>query len=152
MRVWRGVRLRPMSGTERKRVRRGPLERLGALLMAGVFVHGGFNALREPGGRGQKAAKLGLPAPDLMVRANGAAMVIAGAALGLGIKPKLASLALVGSLVPTTLAGHSFWDEEDPRARSTQLTQFLKNLGLIGGLLVLLSKRRSVRVPVAQDA
>jgi putative oxidoreductase len=141
-----------MRGTERRRVRRGPLERLAALLMAGIFVHGGFQALREPGGRGQKAAKLGLPAPDLMVRANGAAMVCAGAALAIGIKPKLASLALLGSLVLTTLAGHRFWEEEDPKARSTQLAQFLKNLGLIGGLLVLLSKRRSVRVPVVQDA
>lgn len=141
-----------MSGTERRRVGRGPLERLAGLLMAGIFVHGGFNALRNPGGRGEKAAKLGLPAPDLMVRANGAAMVGAGAALALGIRPKLASLALIASLVPTTLAGHRFWEEEDPKARSTQLTQFLKNLGLMGGLLVLLSKRRSVRVPVAADA
>jgi uncharacterized membrane protein YphA (DoxX/SURF4 family) len=62
-------------------------------------------------------------------------MVVAGAALAAGVAPRAAAGALVASLVPTTLAGHRFWDQEDARGRAMQLTQFLKNLGLIGGLL-----------------
>lgn len=119
--------------------------------MAGIFVYGGFEALRAPGGRAKKAEKLGLASPETMVRANGAAMIAGGTALALGWKPKLTALALIGSLVPTTMAGHRFWEEGDPKGRSLQLTQFLKNLALVGGLLVLLSKRRSVRVPAAVE-
>jgi uncharacterized membrane protein YphA (DoxX/SURF4 family) len=40
--------------------------------------------------------------------------------------------------VPTTLAGHRFWEEESA-ARSGQRLQFLKNLGLIGGLLLVIA-------------
>jgi putative oxidoreductase len=42
---------------------------------------------------------------------------------------------LGASLVPTTIAGHAFWDVEDERDRSAQRMQFLKNAGLFGGLL-----------------
>jgi putative oxidoreductase len=132
---------------ERRRIRRGMIERLATLLMSGIFVYGGFEALREPGGRARKAERIGLPSGEAMVRLNGAGMIVGGLALALGKRPKLAALALAGLLAPTTVAGHRFWEEGDPKGRSMQLTQFLKNLGLIGGLLVLLSKRRSVRVP-----
>jgi uncharacterized membrane protein YphA (DoxX/SURF4 family) len=128
------------------------MERLAGLLMAGIFIQGGWEAFREPGKRADKAAKLGLPEPEMMVRLNGATMIVAGSALGLGVKPKLSALLLLGTLIPTTLAGHRFW-EESGQARGMQETQFLKNLGLIGGLLFLLSKRRSLRVPLkAEDA
>lgn len=88
------------------------------------------------------AARLGLPEPETMVRLNGLTMVVAGSALGLGIKPKLAALALLGALIPTTLAGHRFWEEQSEQGRRAQETQFLKNLGLMGGLLLMLSHRR----------
>jgi len=136
---------------ERKRIRRGLIERLAALLMSGIFVYGGYEQLREPGGRARKAERIGLASGDTMVRLNGAGMILGGLVLALGKRPKLAALALTGLLVPTTLAGHRFWEEGDPKGRSMQLTQFLKNLGLIGGLLILLSKRRSVRVPAPAE-
>jgi uncharacterized membrane protein YphA (DoxX/SURF4 family) len=137
--------------TERKRIRRGLMERLGSVLMSGIFIRGGYEQLREPGGRALKAEKLGLPPSETLVRLNGAAMMAGGVALALGKKPKLTAVGLIATLIPTTLAGHRFWEEGDPKGRSMQLTQFLKNLGLIGGLLVLLSKRRSVKVPVRSD-
>jgi uncharacterized membrane protein YphA (DoxX/SURF4 family) len=40
-------------------------------------------------------------------------------------------------MVPTTIAGHPFWEIEDPVKRSQQRVQFLKNTGILGGLLVL---------------
>ena len=43
---------------------------------------------------------------------------------------------MAGSLVPTTLAGHAFWEKSDPKERATHRTQFLKNVGLIGGALL----------------
>jgi putative oxidoreductase len=111
-------------------------------MMAPLFVIAGADAFVEPGPRADKAAKLGLPQPELAVRANGAAMVIAGAALGLGIKPRLAAATLFACLIPTTLAGHAYWEESDPKMMANQRLQFMKNLGLLGGLAIIATERR----------
>jgi putative oxidoreductase len=112
------------------------------LLMAGIFIHGGWNAFKDPANRAKQAEKLGLPKAERIVRANGLAMAAGGTALALGIVPRAAAAGLTASLVPTTLAGHRFWEEQDEQARRMQLTQFLKNMGLIGGLVLLLSRER----------
>jgi uncharacterized membrane protein YphA (DoxX/SURF4 family) len=104
--------------------------------MSIIFIAGGWDAAASPGGRPAKAAALGLPQPELLVRANGAAMVVGGVALALGRWPRLAALLLAGLLAPTTLVGHAFWQETTPVGRAGQRTQFLKNLGLFGGLLL----------------
>jgi uncharacterized membrane protein YphA (DoxX/SURF4 family) len=117
-------------------------ERIGRMALAGIFLKGGWDAFHDPGQRPAKAAKLGFPAPEVAVRANGAAMVVGGTALAAGLLPRAAAAGLLCSLIPTTLAGHPFWDEEDPVVRAQQLTQFLKNLGIAGGLLLVASAPR----------
>jgi putative oxidoreductase len=111
-------------------------------LLAPIFVIAGGEAFSEPGVRVDKAAALGIPQPELATKANGALMVVAGVALGLGVAPRLAATALMGSLIPTTLAGHAYWAESDPKVLSMQRVQFLKNLGLMGGLLLVATERR----------
>ena len=121
-----------------------PLRPAARVLTGSTYVLLGFDALRAPGGRVDQAAPLlatmrnwvPLPADDeLVVRGNAAVMVAAGALLALGKAPRLSALALAGSLVPTTLAGHSYWKVEDPDVRKVQRIQFHKNMALIGGLL-----------------
>lgn len=103
---------------------------------AETFLFGGYDALRNPGARPDLVAKtLPLPAPELMVRINGASMLAGGAALALGIKPRLAALGLVASLIPTTYAGHPFWTHDDLLARRNHKAHFNKNVSLIGALL-----------------
>lgn len=104
-------------------------------LAAAIFILGGVEVAREPGSRPQAAASIGLPQPEMAVRANAIVMILAGAALALGIFPRWAAAVLAGALVPTTLAGHPFWMEQDPQKRKGQLTHFLKNLSMMGGLL-----------------
>lgn len=121
----------------------GPLRAAGRAALAAMFVAGGADAFLRPGDRAQQAARLGLPLePELAVRLNGATMLAAGVALALGVRPRLAAATLAASLVPTTLAGHPFWREEDPDARRQQRIHCLKNLGLFGGTLLVLAERR----------
>ncbi len=115
--------------------------RTGQALLGAMFVKLGFDAARQPGPRVDKAAALGLSNPELAVRGNGAAMVVGGAALVLDKVPRLAALGLIASLIPTTVAGHPFW-ELDGAERKAQEIQFYKNLGLMGGLLLGLQGRR----------
>ncbi|HET8846278.1 MAG TPA: DoxX family protein [Ktedonobacteraceae bacterium] len=114
---------------------------LSQLLLAGIFMKGGFDAFWEPGGRVDKVAGAGLPNPETAVELNGATMMVGGAMLALNVAPKLAAVALIGSLIPTTLVGHAFWKVEEKAARNAQMIQFLKNMGLIGGLLLLLRQK-----------
>lgn len=121
------------------------LRRLARPMLAAVFVAGGVNQLRSPQAHVQLgrtaidkvAAFTGLPAdPEALVRLNGAAMVGAGSALAVGRMPRAASAVLAASMVPVTYAGHAFWAETDPARRADQLNHFLKNVGLIGGVLL----------------
>lgn len=113
-----------------------------------MFLYGGANSLKNASAMAPKAQPLAeqlqkiapnLPIPVTganLVRLNGAVHVAAGAALATGHFPRLASLVLAGSLVPTTATGHQFWKETDLGARKNQQVHFTKNLSLIGGLLM----------------
>jgi uncharacterized membrane protein YphA (DoxX/SURF4 family) len=116
-------------------------------MLAGVFVYGGLDAFRNPESKAPKAeavapklaGPLGLPTDTVqLVRINGATQVVAGTTLALGLFPRLSALVLAGSLVPTTAAGHRFWEEDDPKTQAQQTIQFLKNLGVLGGLLLVI--------------
>jgi putative oxidoreductase len=113
---------------------------LGQLLLAGIFIKGGADAFSQPGGRVETVAAAGLPNPRIAVELNGAAMVVGGAMLALDIAPKLAAAGLIASLAPTTIVGHAFWKAKDEAARKAQLTQFLKNVSMLGGLLLVLTQ------------
>ena len=71
-----------------------------------------------------------------LVRLNGAVNVLGGLALATGKGRRVAAGVLAAALVPTTIAGHPFWLEKDKTVRNTQRIQFMKNLGLLGGLLL----------------
>jgi len=115
-------------------------------LLASMFVYGGVNALRNAPAMGPKAEPvadaLGKAAPQLatsptnLVRVNGAVHVVAGTALATGRFPRLSAFVLASTLAPTTAVGHPFWNEADPASRQNQTVHFLKNLSLIGGLLM----------------
>lgn len=113
--------------------------------LAAPFVQLGYEAAKEPGMRVKAAEKVGIPAEyaDPAVRLNGATMVLGGLAVATGVQPRLGAAAVIGSLVPTTIAGHAFWNDTDPVARQSNKIQVLKNIGLAGGLLaVVVAPRR----------
>jgi putative oxidoreductase len=114
------------------------LKTISHVLLSSIFISGGASAFLQPEGRVQKVEGAGIPQPKQAVTLNGAIMVFGGTLLALGILPRLAALTLLGSLVPTTLVGHAFWTEENTAGRRAQQTQFFKNLGLMGGLLMVI--------------
>ncbi|HEX4728580.1 MAG TPA: DoxX family protein [Jatrophihabitans sp.] len=114
-------------------------------LLAASFISGGIDTLRNPGPRVPGAEKVVSPlvqaVPQLsnteqVVKLDAGIKVAAGALLALGKFPRLSAAALAASLVPTTLAGHRFWEESDPARRKQQQLHLLKNAGMLGGLLL----------------
>jgi len=111
-----------------------------------MFLVGGVDAVRNPEGKVKKADPVAqaiasrvtvLPQEtETLVRINGAVMVGAGALLAIGKWPRLAALALIGTILPTTYAEHRFWEETDEATKAQQRIHFIKNLGLLGGLIL----------------
>lgn len=122
------------------------VRRVARPLLAGIFISGGLNTIKNPGYGVPAAQRAGQPIaervpylpgdPEQLVKINGYIHVGAGALLALGKLPRLSALALAGTLVPTTLGAHAFWEEQDPGAKTMQQVQFLKNLSIFGGLLL----------------
>jgi putative oxidoreductase len=121
------------------------VRRLARPMLGAVFVASGLDALRNPGPRAELAADvgariarpLGLPEDaQTLVRINAGVQVGAGVLLATGRFRRLAAVALLASLVPTTVGGHPFWAAESDEKRAHERTQFLKNLGLAGGLIL----------------
>jgi len=123
------------------------LRRVARPMLASIFITGGIDALRNPDSRAKMAAPvatkvaemLPLPLPDdpvQLVQIDAGVKIVGGLMLATGRLPRLAAAALAASLVPTTLAGHSFWEHEDPQQRAMQRVHFMKNLGLLGGLIL----------------
>lgn len=131
------------------------IARIAARVLTGsTYVALGLDAFRVPGGRVQlagpvlKRLRTVLPLPEddeALVRVNAAVQVAAGGALVVGVAQRPAALALIGSLVPTTAAGHAFWTIDDPAAHKAQRVQFYKNMALIGGLVFAVLERSQRR-------
>jgi uncharacterized membrane protein YphA (DoxX/SURF4 family) len=119
-------------------------------MLASIFVVGPINTLRNSSGAAAKAEpvtdplvrlaqRAGLPIaqdPEKLVKINAGVQLAAGLCLATGRFPRLAAAVLATTLVPTTLAGHDFWNESDPAARRQQQVQLAKNLSLLGGLII----------------
>ena len=71
-----------------------------------------------------------------VVRINSAVQIGGGALLATGKFPRLAALALAGTLVPTNLGTNAFWNEDDPAQKAQQRREFLTGVSLLGGLLI----------------
>ena len=120
------------------------LRGLARSLLAGIFVVGGVSAWKRSSALAGPAAKVVDPVRDSLpgsatneqlVKVNAGVQVAAGGLFALGIAPRVMALVLGGTLVPTTLAGHRFWEMEDDADKAQHQIQFLKNAALVGGLI-----------------
>jgi uncharacterized membrane protein YphA (DoxX/SURF4 family) len=115
-------------------------------MLASIFVIQGFDTMLHPERVAPRAEPVVAPLTELVpgvpattedaVRLNGAVQFAAGSLLALDIFPRLSALAIAVTLVPTTAAGHRFWEVEDEKERAQQRIHFLKNLAIFGGLLI----------------
>ncbi|MCO1596300.1 DoxX family protein [Micromonospora sp. RHAY321] len=127
-----------------------PVRSLARAMLSGIFVVSGYRNFRDP----DRLAATAQPVTDkvapllqkahpsfptdtkTLIRLNAAVQVSAGLMLATGRFSRPAALVLAGTLVPVTIAGHPFWNNDDPVARNNNQVHVLKNLGLFGGLLL----------------
>lgn len=127
-----------------------PVRAAARVLLGAIFISSGARVLANPqylvaraepvtGRIGPALARIHPRLPsdtETLIKVNAAAQLTGGLFLATGHFPRPAAALLAGSLVPTTIAGHRFWGTEDPGERERERIQFMKNLGLLGGLLL----------------
>lgn len=111
---------------------------VGRILFGGFFAFNGLNHFMNSGQLSGWIESKGYPAPDLLVYVSGLMLLLGGLGIAAGAYP-VVSIGLVGVfLAAVTPTFHDFWNMEGEE-KQTQMTNFLKNLALLGALLMALS-------------
>jgi putative oxidoreductase len=114
----------------------GLLLLIGRILLSFIFIMSALNKLGDLSGTSAYMTSKGMPAvPFFLVMAiilelGGGLLVL------LGFRARIGVLALVVFLIPTTLIFHNFWALTG-MDKQMQTIQFMKNMAIIGGLLIL---------------
>jgi putative oxidoreductase len=109
---------------------------IGRIAIAAIFIQSAYGKLSNPAAFASYLAGQGLPL-SLPLTYIGIAFEILGAlALIVGFQVRYGVLLLFAFTIIATLISHRYWEFAGP-ARETQEVHFLKNLAMIGGLLVL---------------
>jgi putative oxidoreductase len=127
-----------------------PVRAAARALLGAIFVVNGARSVATPDSYVPKAKRVTdrvapllektdsrLPTdPAALVRLNGVAQLAGGLLLASGHFTRPSAALLAGTLVPTTIAGHPFWSMQDKAERRSHEVHFLKNLAMLGGLLL----------------
>ena len=105
------------------------------VLLAGVFLVFGIRKLMAVAGTAGYFAKLGIPMADVLVWAVILIEIGGAVLLIVGWQTRLVAWILAGFVVLATIAAHRYW-EFDGAQYVPQLTNFMKNLAIVGGLLM----------------
>lgn len=133
------------------------LRRIARPLLAAVSVANGVETLINPKpkieaatpllAKGQGMLPTNQPVdPGLIVQAGAAVKITAGLMMALGWAPRLAATVLAVELIPSTVAEHPFWAGGYPDDRKAHRQHFIKNVGVLGGLLLAITAGKPAAV------
>jgi len=123
---------------------------LGRAIFGGFFLYNGINHLRNTEGMAGYAGAKGVPAPQRAVQATGGMLIAGGLSIMAGAQPRQGLATIIAFLVPVSLQIHRFWEEADPLKRQLEMTQFMKNMALVGAALAMMGL--NVPWPASVDA
>jgi putative oxidoreductase len=83
------------------------------------------------------ASMKGLPLASVSIVCAIVLEVLGGVALLIGFQTRIAAWVLFVYLIPTTLIFHNFWAIKVMEQQQDNMVHFLKNLAIMGGLLLL---------------
>jgi putative oxidoreductase len=113
----------------------------GRALVGLLFVVSGINKVLAFSYVSGWMASMGLPLASLLLAGAIALEVGGGLALMTGFQARWASLGLALFLVPVTLIFHAFWGAGAAEFQN-QLNHFLKNVAILGAVLVIFDIER----------
>jgi putative oxidoreductase len=109
------------------------------LLFAALFLPSGIRKISGVGEFAQSLASRGVPAPTALAWIGAIAEFIGPILIAIGLKTRAAALLMVVFTLIATAIAHRFWEFQEA-ARVAQQSNFLKNLAIVGGLLILAAR------------
>jgi uncharacterized membrane protein YphA (DoxX/SURF4 family) len=111
---------------------------IGRVIVGGFFLMNGFNHFAQFKMMAGYAKSKGIPAPALALGGSGVLLFLGGLSLLLGYHPTIGVALLVIFLLGVSFGIHNFWTVQDQQARIGEMTHFLKNIAMLGLLLMTL--------------
>ena len=108
---------------------------LGRICFSLIFIFAGIGHFNN--GTIGYAAEHGVPFANILVPFSGLLAIAGGLSVLLGYYARVGAFVLILSLVPITLTMHNFWAITDPMMRQMQMVQFMKNLSMLGGAILI---------------
>ncbi len=112
---------------------------LGRVLLGGFFIMNGYNHIKNLGMLTGYAQSKGVPMPKIAVFITGLMLLLGGAGIVLGVFIECSVTLLALFLLGTLIKMHRYWEIADPMMRMGERVNFYKNIGLLGGVLMLLA-------------
>jgi len=109
---------------------------VGRILLGLIFVLSGFAKISGFDGTAGYIASKGLPLPQVLAALTIVVELGGGLALMAGFYTRQAVVALAGFSLLTAVVFHNFWAAPQPEQMAQQIN-FMKNLAIAGGMLVL---------------
>ena len=125
-----------MMTTTMTTTQRDSVALLGRVLLAAIFIISGWGKITGFSETVDSIADKGLPVPQLLAAISILIELGTGLAIVSGWKTRYAALAMVVFLVVITPIFHGFWNVPADQAMMQQIN-FMKNLSILGGMLVL---------------
>lgn len=112
---------------------------IGRILFGGFFISSGINHFTKWEEMSAFAKAKGVPLASTAVPMTGVLLLLGGSSLLLGAYPIWGIFLLAVFLIPTSLMMHAFWTVQDPMMKMNDMVNFMKNLALLGALLMFLA-------------
>src|SRR4030095_7642554 len=108
----------------------------GRVLLVFMFVSSGFNKISGFEGTEAAIASKNVPLPAIATTIAIIVECIGGAMIAFGWKARWAALAVAVFTLVATILFHNFWAMTDAAAIQTNQLMFIKNIGVLGGVLL----------------
>ena len=109
---------------------------IGRIIFGLYFIYNAINHFSHVGSMAAYAKSKGVPAASLAIVVTGLLLFFGGASILFGIFPLIGIILLLIFLIPVSFTMHNFWAIEEPMEKMTQTINFMKNMALIGALLM----------------
>ena len=114
---------------------KGPIVLLGRLFYVLIFLMAAPNDFTKQGIA--YAASQGAPLTSIGVPLMGVISLVGGLSILLGYRAKIGAWLIVLFLLIVTPIMHKFWGLTDPMMAQVQMINFMKNLSMLGGALLI---------------
>jgi putative oxidoreductase len=128
----------------------GILSVVGRVLLCTIFLLAAVgNKIPNFSKVAELMGSVGIPAPQVMLVGAIVFLIAGSVSVILGYRSRIGASLLLVFLILATYYFHAFWKLTDPQAQQEQMIQFMKNLGLMGAMVLIIANGTG---PMSVDA